>query len=96
MVHSQALKFLINGTEAIAKGELGHEISITTKGELGELASSFNEMSVALKQVRAKEACRVKQLTAINQVSQTVNFLSNSTGREMLAKIVSLTHKTGV
>ena len=89
---TRPIKSLVNGTEAIAKGELGHQISITTKDELGELASSFNVMSADLKQVKEEEECRVKQLIALNRASQTVNVSLELD--QVLTKIVSLASET--
>ncbi len=42
------LKRLRRGTEALARGELGHQIAIGSRDELGELAGSFNTMSRGL------------------------------------------------
>ena len=89
---TRPIRALVNGTKAVAKGELGHQISITTKDELGELAFSFNEMSAALKQVKVEEDRRIKQLTALNRASQTVNVTLELD--QVLAKIVSLASKT--
>jgi diguanylate cyclase (GGDEF)-like protein/PAS domain S-box-containing protein len=41
---------LVTATRAIAGGDLGHTIVVNDKTELGELASHFNAMSLALKE----------------------------------------------
>lgn len=44
------LKELAAGTEAIRSGDLDHQVKIRSSDEIGELASSFNEMAEELKQ----------------------------------------------
>jgi serine phosphatase RsbU (regulator of sigma subunit) len=36
---------LFTGTERVRQGDFGHRINVTTKDQLGELASSFNQMT---------------------------------------------------
>lgn len=40
---------LLKGTESVAKGDLDYRLSIKSKDEMGELASSFNQMTKDLK-----------------------------------------------
>jgi diguanylate cyclase (GGDEF)-like protein len=40
---------LVNATRAIASGDLGYTVSYKDRTEFGEIASNFNEMSIALK-----------------------------------------------
>ncbi len=47
---SRPVRELTAATKIIAKGELGHQVPVRTKDELGELASSFNKMSSDLEQ----------------------------------------------
>jgi two-component system NtrC family sensor kinase len=46
------LKRLRRGTEALARGEFGHQIEVRSQDELGELAGSFNTMSRELDQAQ--------------------------------------------
>jgi two-component system sensor histidine kinase BaeS len=46
MTHS--LRELTAATRRLAKGELGHQVKVRSKDEIGELASSFNLMSAEL------------------------------------------------
>lgn len=39
---------LIRATQIVAKGELGHQVTVRSKDELGKLATSFNQMSADL------------------------------------------------
>ncbi len=54
------LRELTTATQALARGELGHQVSIRSRDELGELAASFNQMSADL--ARSSELRR--QMTA--------------------------------
>ncbi|MGD8403035.1 MAG: ATP-binding protein [Anaerolineales bacterium] len=54
------IRELTEATHAVADGELGKQVSVRSKDEMGELASSFNKMSADL--ARSSEAR--KQMTA--------------------------------
>ena len=54
------IRALTQATRAVAAGELGQEVTVRSRDELGELATSFNQMSADLS--RATEARR--QMTA--------------------------------
>jgi len=57
---TQPIRKLANATEAVAEGDLGYQVKINSKDELGRLATSFNSMSTDL-----EKADRVrKQMTA--------------------------------
>jgi signal transduction histidine kinase len=45
---SRPVKELTEGTQRVARGELGHQVPVRTKDELGALAASFNQMSTDL------------------------------------------------
>jgi two-component system NtrC family sensor kinase len=53
VVHGR-LKALEFGTERIASGELGYQLSIDTRDELARVAASFNAMSSDLRDARAE------------------------------------------
>jgi two-component system NtrC family sensor kinase len=46
------LKEMVASTRKIAEGDLTHEVPITSRDEIGQLAESFNHMLVRLKQAR--------------------------------------------
>lgn len=48
---SGPLKVLREGTEEIAKGNLGYYVHVGTRDELGELAASFNKMAASLQEM---------------------------------------------
>ena len=45
---SQPVKELTEATQRVAGGELGHQVPVRTRDELGDLATSFNQMSADL------------------------------------------------
>lgn len=45
---TQPLRQLTEATHKMARGELGQQVSTGERGEIGELSTSFNQMSVAL------------------------------------------------
>jgi two-component system NtrC family sensor kinase len=53
MVH-RPVKALKDGTERLAKGDLGFQIDLESGSQLGELAASFNTMSRELRDARAE------------------------------------------
>jgi len=48
------VKKLVHATERVASGDLSHTVEVTTKDEIGKLASSFNRMTTSLKESREK------------------------------------------
>ncbi len=48
------VKRLMHATEKVASGDLSHKVEVTTKDEIGTLASSFNRMTFSLKETRQK------------------------------------------
>ncbi len=53
-VVQKPLRTLQGGTERLAKGELGFQLKVGSQDELGDLASSFNEMSNRLQVAQAE------------------------------------------
>lgn len=54
---------LTKGTMIVGKGDLGHKIDIRTKDEMGQLASSFNQMAGNLKKITASRDELNKEIT---------------------------------
>lgn len=48
------VKKLVQATEKVASGDLSQVVKVTTKDEIGTLASSFNRMTTSLKESREK------------------------------------------
>jgi signal transduction histidine kinase len=57
---TRPLRELVAATKVIAQGKLGHQVKVRSKDELGELASSFNQMSSDLEKSNQLR----KQMTA--------------------------------
>lgn len=57
---TQPLRELTAATHAVAHGDLGREVQVRSKDELGKLASAFNQMSVDLAQAQERR----QQMTA--------------------------------
>ncbi len=57
---TRPIRELTEATHAVANGELGKQVSVRSKDEMGELASSFNKMSEDL----ARSSNARKQMTA--------------------------------
>lgn len=51
---------LTTATQLVAQGELGHQVEVTTRDELGDLAASFNQMSADLARINQSR----RQMTA--------------------------------
>ena len=49
-VVDKPIKALKNGTEHLSKGELGYQIEVRSEDEVGDLATSFNGMSLQLRE----------------------------------------------
>lgn len=45
---SRPVKELIEATQRVSRGDLGHQVPVRTEDELGQLAASFNQMSTDL------------------------------------------------
>jgi two-component system NtrC family sensor kinase len=61
LVH-EPVRRLRRGTNALARGELGVQIPVRTHDELGELASSFNDMSSQLRGAREEANALARDL----------------------------------
>jgi two-component system, NtrC family, sensor kinase len=56
------LKALKSGTERLAAGDLGYQIDVQSRDEIGELAHSFNDMSVQLQAERKENLAWTRTL----------------------------------
>ncbi len=56
------IRVLRRGTECLARGELGHQIEVASRDEIGELAASFNSMSQELGEAREEITAWTKTL----------------------------------
>ena len=70
------IKALKNGTNYLARGELGHQIDIQSHDEVGDLAHSFNGMSLQLR--AAKEESVSWAMTLEDRVEQKTKELKRA------------------
>jgi two-component system, NtrC family, sensor kinase len=70
------IKALMTGTNYLARGELGHQIDIQSHDEVGDLAHSFNGMSLQLR--AAKEESVSWAMTLEDRVEQKTNELKRA------------------
>lgn len=66
---------LVTGTQKIAAGDLGHQISITSNDEFGVLATTFNTMSKRLQTHIEKQNALIETADAANRAKS--DFLAN-------------------
>lgn len=71
------MKILKQGAMEIGRGFLGHQVAVTSRNEMGELADVFNRMSVQLEHKQTAEL-QVKRLEAIEQIVRSVNHEINN------------------
>ncbi len=57
---TRPIRQLTTATQIVAQGELGHQVDVTTRDELGNLANSFNQMSADLARINQSR----RQMTA--------------------------------
>lgn len=64
---TRGLNALQLGTQRIAAGDLGYQIDVHGKDELGQAARAFNDMSLRLLQLNAQRAQREEEIRSLNQ-----------------------------
>ncbi len=77
---------LIAATQAIASGQLGHQVSVRSKDELGRLAASFNRMSRDL--ARATELRRQMTADIAHELRTPLSLISGYTEALSEGKLV--------
>jgi two-component system, NtrC family, sensor kinase len=85
------LKVLKSGTERLAKGDLGYQIDVHSRDELGELAASFNSMSSELS--KAHEQLSDWALELETRVEQKTTELKNAHERVLQTEKMAATGK---
>jgi len=72
----QPIKALKNGTEHLSEGELGYQIEVRSQDEVGDLARSFNGMSLQLRSANEEIVTWAKTLE--DRVEQKTNELNRA------------------
>lgn len=85
---TQPLRQLTEATRKVAQGELGRQVSIDEQGEIGELSTSFNQMSVAL---AASEKQRQQMLADVAHELRTPLSIARGHIEAMLDGVFEMT-----
>jgi diguanylate cyclase (GGDEF)-like protein len=74
---ARPVRLLATGAREFASGNLDHRITVRSKDEIGYLTLTFNEMATSLKLSRDALNNRIKELSALNEISSELNFAPN-------------------
>jgi two-component system, NtrC family, sensor kinase len=85
------LTALESGTERLASGDLGFQIDVRSRDELGELAASFNTMSRELREAREEATAWARELEA--RVEQKTDELQHANEQMLQAEKLAATGK---
>ena len=85
---TKPLRQLTDATRQVAQGELGRQVNTNASGELGELSTSFNQMSVALE---TSEQQRQQMLADVAHELRTPLSISRGHIEAMLDGVFELT-----
>jgi two-component system NtrC family sensor kinase len=96
VVH-KPVKALTRGTERLMKGELGYQIPLTSDDEVGELANSFNQMSLRLREAneevtawaRTLEERVEEKVVELNQANEQMLHVEKMASIGKLAAVVA-------
>jgi two-component system NtrC family sensor kinase len=66
------VRTLRNATERLSRGELGVQIPVRSRDELGNLAASFNSMSRELDEARQRQMIHAEKLTSLGKLAAVV------------------------
>ena len=83
---SAPIRKLIQGTEALARGNFDHQILIHSNDEMGRLAEAFNKMSYALKGKEELKSQLLLTQYAVDHASDMAFWIDNS-GRLVYANL---------
>ncbi len=67
------LERLHRSTQAIASGDLEHEVVVETQDEIGGLAKAFQTMTSALREHQDRLAARVREILTLHQIGRAVS-----------------------
>ncbi len=87
---TRPLRLLHDGATAIAAGEMGHRVAVTSRDEIGELASKFNQMAEELEkrqkeierwnlELQARVEERTRELHELEKVASRAQRLASLT-----------------
>ena len=64
---------LHQGALAVARGDLDHQIEISVRDEIGDLAAAFSHMTGALKDNQRRLAARMREIVALHDAGRAVS-----------------------
>jgi signal transduction histidine kinase len=64
---------LHQGALAVARGDLDHQIEISVRDEIGDLAAAFSHMTSALKDNQRRLAARMREIVALHDAGRAVS-----------------------
>lgn len=67
------VKYLVEITDKVASGDLSQKVEISSKDEIGLLASRFNQMTIGLKQLMDEKEGAMIELKDLNQKLSSIN-----------------------
>ena len=70
---SYSISQLHRGAQAVARGDLEHEIEAAEGDEISDLATAFAHMTQALKENRARLAARMNEIMALHDAARAVS-----------------------
>jgi two-component system, NtrC family, sensor kinase len=70
---TRPIAHLHQGALAVARGDLDHQIDVTVRDEIGDLAAAFSHMTAALKDNQRRLAARMREIVALHDAGRAVS-----------------------
>jgi two-component system, NtrC family, sensor kinase len=83
---TRPIAHLHQGSLAVARGDLDHQIEVTVRDEIGDLAAAFSHMTAALKDNQRRLAARMREIVALHDAGRAVSSVLEL--EQVLRKIV--------
>jgi signal transduction histidine kinase len=83
---TRPIAHLHQGALAVARGDLDHQIAVSVRDEIGDLAAAFSHMTTALKDNQRRLAARMREIVALHDAGRAVSSVLDLD--QVLRKIV--------
>ncbi len=70
---TRPIAHLHQGALAVARGDLDHQIDVSVRDEIGDLAAAFSHMTSALKDNQRRLAARMREIVALHDAGRAVS-----------------------